>query len=47
MELAEIKLKNVNLEYECDSLRIKYNNFIKSITNQCKKNGIKLNINYS
>jgi prefoldin subunit 5 len=47
MELAEIKLKNVNLEYECDSLRMKYNNFIKSITSQCKKNGITLNINYS
>ena len=47
LELAEIKVKKVNLEYENDALRVKYNNFIKSVTNQCKKNGITLNINSS
>ena len=45
LELAELKLKNVDLEYENDSLRIKYRNFIKTITNECKKKGIKLNVN--
>ena len=47
LELAELKLKNVDLEYENDSLRIKYRNFIKTVTNECKKNGIKLNVNAS
>ena len=37
LELAEIKVKKVNLEYESDTQRVKYNNFIKSVTNQCKK----------
>ena len=45
LELAELKLKNVDLEYENDSLRIKYRNFIKTVTNECKKKGIKLNVN--
>ena len=45
LELAELKLKNVDLEYENDSLRIKYRNLIKTVTNQCKKKGIKLNVN--
>ena len=46
LELAELKLKNVDLAYENDALHIKYKNLIKTVTNECKKKGIKLNINY-
>ena len=44
LEIAELKCKNLDLEYENDSLRIKYRNFIKTVTNECKKKGIKLNV---
>ena len=44
-ELAELKIINLNRQYESDSLLIKYRNCIKMITNQCKKKGIKLKIN--
>ena len=44
LELAELKLKNLDLEYEIDSLRMKYRNLIKTVTNECKKKGFKLNI---
>ena len=47
LELAELKLKNVDLEYENDALRIKYRNFIKTVTNECRKKGIKLNVSSS
>ena len=47
LELAEIKLKTVDLAYENDALRIKYKNLIKTVTNECKKKGVKLNINYN
>ena len=46
LELAGLKLKNVDLAYENDALHIKYKNLIKTVTNECKKKGIKLNINY-
>ena len=44
-ELAAIKVKNSNQQYEAESLLVKYRNTIKSIANQCKKKGIKLSIN--
>jgi chromosome segregation ATPase len=46
LELAELKLKNVDLAYENDILHIKYKNLIKTVTDECKKKGIKININY-
>ena len=45
MEIAELKVKNVNLQYDIDSQRVKFRNMVKNITNQCKKKGITLNIN--
>ena len=45
IELAMIKVKNLNKQYETDSLLLKYKNTIKSIANQCKKKGIKLSLN--
>ena len=45
LELAEIKLSALNKQYETESLLIKYRNCIKSISNHCKKKGIKLKIN--
>ena len=45
LELAELKLKNVELQFENDCLRVEYNNFIKLINDECKKNGIKLIVN--
>ena len=44
LEVATLKVKNLNLEYKNDELMIRYKNLIKSITNQCKKKGLKLNI---
>ena len=44
-ELAMLKVKNLNQQYESESLLIKYRNTIKSIASQCKKKGIKLSIN--
>ena len=45
MELAILKVKYSNHQFESDSLLLKYKNTIKSISNQCKKKGIKLSIN--
>ena len=45
MELAILKVKYSNHQFESDSLLLKYKNTIKSIANQCKKKGIKLSIN--
>jgi len=45
MEVAELKVKNLDLQYDKEQLQIKYKSMIKSITNQCKKKGITLNIN--
>ena len=42
VEIAELKVKNLNLTYVNDELKIKYKNRIKSVTNQCNKKGIKL-----
>ena len=44
LEVATLKVKNLNLEYKNDELIIRYKNLIKSLTNQCNKKGIKLNI---
>ena len=45
LELAMLKVKNLNQTYEMESLLVKYRNTIKSIASQCKKKGIKLVIN--
>ena len=45
MELAMLKVKYSNHQFESESLLLKYKNTIKSIANQCKKKGIKLSIN--
>ena len=45
MELAEFKVKNSNLEFQNDELKMKYKNMLKLVTNQCNKKGIKLNLN--
>ena len=45
MELAMLKINYSNYQFESDSLLLKYKNTIKSISNQCKKKGIKLSIN--
>ena len=45
MELAMLKVKNSNHQFETDTLLIKYKNTIKSIATQCKKKGIKLSLN--
>ena len=45
LELAELKLKNVDLRFENDCLRVEYNNFIKTVADECKKRGIKLIVN--
>ena len=45
MELAILKVKYSNHQFETDSLLLKYKNTIKSIANQCKKKGIKLSLN--
>ena len=44
-EVADLKVKNLNLTFTIDALKIKYKNMIKSVTNQCNKKGIKLNFN--
>ena len=44
LEIASLKYKNLNLEYKNDELNIRYKNLIKSITTQCNKKGIKINI---
>ena len=46
LEIADLKVKNLNLQYANDALKIKYKNTVKSITNQCNKKGIKLNITF-
>ena len=45
LEIATLKVKNLNLQYENDALHVKYRNMLRSISNQCSKKGIKLNIN--
>ena len=45
MELAMLKVQNLNIQYETNSLLAKYKNTIKSIANQCQKKGIKLSLN--
>ena len=44
LEVADLKYKNLNLQYINDELKIKYKNMIKSVTSQCNKKGIKLNL---
>ena len=44
LEIASLKYKNLNLEYKNDELNIRYKTLIKSITTQCNKKGIKINI---
>ena len=45
LEVATLKVKNLNLEYKNDELTMRYKNLIKSITNQCNKKGLKFSIN--
>ncbi len=45
LEVAALKVKNLNLQYENDALHVKHRNILRSISNQCSKKGIKLNIN--
>ena len=45
MELATLKVKFSNYQFESDTLLAKYKNTLKSISTQCKKNGIKLSLN--
>ena len=45
MEIATLKVKHLNQEYETETLLVKYRNILRKISNQCKKKGIKLNIN--
>ena len=44
-DIALIKIKYYNKDLENETLIIKYKNILKSIGNECKKFGIKLNIN--
>ena len=45
VELVFLKAKILNQKFESDSLLVKYKNTIKSIADQCKKNGVKLSLN--
>ena len=44
-DIAMIKIKYLNQNYENESLIIKYKNIIKNINQECKKRGIKLHFN--
>ena len=46
-ELAELKIQALNKQYETDSLLVKYRNAIRAISNECKKKGIKLKVNFA
>ena len=45
IEMATLKVKYLNKQYEEDVLLLKYKNTIKAIANQCKLKGIKLSLN--
>ena len=42
IEMAQLKVKTLNLEYKYDELNVKYKNLLKAITEECNKKGIKL-----
>ena len=44
-DIAVLKIKYLNQNYENETLIIKYKNIIKTINQECKKRGIKLNFN--
>ena len=44
-DIAMLKIKYLNQNYENETLIIKYKNIIKTINKECKKRGIKLNFN--
>ena len=45
IDMAVLKVKFLNKQYEEDVLLLKYKNTIKAIANQCKLKGIKLSLN--
>ena len=45
-DIAVLKIKYLNQNYENETLIIKYKNIIKTINQECKKRGIKLHFNF-